>query len=755
MNRFLLLFLFLTASTAAAQKHPYLFFPSSRLEVLKKRIASDTAIASYWRTIRQEADAALKGGDARARVDHLSLAYLLTGEPSYAGKVREVLLNLCSKPSWSNAEMLERKPAWTSDLKTAENCRIVALGFDAVYETLSKEDRKTIVDGLVRMGIRPALDNWVLGETRFHTLNSMGHNWWSACVGMAGVASLAILGDYPEAANWVETVSKASEEWYRFNGDELHFKPRTMDRNGGMYESVNYASFGLSEYLFFRLAYTNTFPKKTLPDLPGLAKFPDWFLHVGYPRDGILYSLNFGDGNLAVTGERPVKLLEALGYRHPNHLWYLNQITRGQHREGLSPDTPLGLVYLPDMQPAPRVPDLPTSALFPDMNWASMRSSWEKNATLLGVKSGYTWNHSHADANSFILFHKGEQLIKDPGNSSYASKEYPGYFFQSPAHNVVLFNGQAQPKDQQYHGSSLPGRLSELMDGGTIKYILSDAVGPTSHTFSRNFRHYLWIGKVILIIDDVKTYENGTFEWLLHPGGATRKAGGDLEITQNNASVLVRPLFPETLVQTGFNHDFPEKMILKELSAPQAKDLTKTETYYSIECPEKVSQTKFITAIILKDSLNDTRLPVIERLHDETMRGVRIKTDGNVTDVYLNLRADGRVMHLNSVNTFGGWDTDAYLMAVTYPETQPNQPSDLFMAYGSYLRRDGKSWFNSLSKLFFIARQQKDHLDLILQGQPLIRASFGLKPRQLTLNHRPAPTTVANGRLTVEISAQP
>lgn len=42
-----------------------------------------------------------------------------------------------------------------------------------------------------------------------------------------------------------------------------------------------------------------------------------------------------------------------------------------------------------------------------------MRDSWDKDATMLAVKSGMTWNHSHADANSFIIFHKGTDIIKD------------------------------------------------------------------------------------------------------------------------------------------------------------------------------------------------------------------------------------------------------------------------------------------------------------------------------------------------------
>lgn len=750
----------LCCHVVAQSKRPHLFFTKERMDLLKQRIGTDTSIAGNWKEILQEADNLLKGGNAKAKIDYLSLAYLVTGKKEYADKIKESLLQLCSRPTWSNPAMLERDPPWTSDLQTAENCWAVAMGYDAVKGALTKEERKTMVDGVVRMGILPALNEWVTGEKRIHSLNSMGHNWWPACVGMAGVAALAILDDEPRAAAWVETVNQSMVEWYRFNGDELHFKPKTMDENGGMYESVNYAAFGFSEYLFFRLAWENTHPGKKSPAIPGLEKWPDYFMHVSYPRDSALYSLNFGDGGISAAGERPVKLLYALGYRNNRNLWYLAQLQKFQHREGLFVNTPMGITYQPDMQKTPSTPDLPTSSIFENMGWASMRTSWEKNATMLGVKSGYTWNHSHADANSFILFHKGESIIKDPGNSNYGSAEYAGYFFQSQAHNVILFNGQAQPAEQQYHGSPERGHLSNLLDGGHIKYILSDATGPTSRFFTRNFRHYLWLDKVILIIDDVKTYETGKFEWLLHPGGASRKIGMDISIVENRSAVLVRPLFPETLIQTGYDHDFPEKLKLVQKAGPQAKDLTKTETYYSIQYPEEVKKTKFITAIILKDSPDDKNIPVIERIEAKDYLSVRIRQDGKVTDVYLNLLADGRKMHLNSCIDMNGWDTDAYLLAFTWPENKytgkPEDATDTFIGYGSYIRKEGKVMYESLSKLFGIFSKKGDGMKVQLSGQPYSRISFasGKPPVELNLNGKKAEMSYNGGKFTFLLNEQ-
>ena len=75
-----------------------------------------------------------------------------------------------------------------------------------------------------------------------------------------------------------------------------------------------------------------------------------------------------------------------------------------------------------------------------------------------------------------------------------------------------------------------------------------------------------------------------------------------------------------------------------------------------------------------------------------------------LTDVYLNLQADGRKMHRNSCNVIDGWETDAYIFAVTRPKGTEKADTDsvvrYFVACGSYLRRDGKVVLDSLSKVY-------------------------------------------------------
>ncbi|MDE6289938.1 MAG: heparinase II/III-family protein, partial [Muribaculaceae bacterium] len=411
-----------------------------------------------------------------------------------------------------------------------------------------------------------------------------------------------------------------------------------------------------------------------------------------------LYSINFGDSHKNVTGESSMSLAYAMGVKDPVTLWYITQLEPNQHREGFPMNYPMGFLYLPDVKNAPKLPDLPTSHLWKDFGWATMRDSWKKNATMLAVKSGMTWNHAHADANSLILFHKGVDIIKDAGNCSYGKPEYRNYFFQSEAHNVVKFNGQGQPRAQQYHGSPLPGNVSSLLDAGNVKYVMANGTGPMSRWFSRNLRHYLWIGDVIYIVDDIVSHEPGHFEWLWHPGGEVKKRGGDLEITSGESSVVLRPLYPEPLAPSNFVHDYPDMLWWEVIDAPK-ETLDGTEQYYSLHLPKVTDRVKGVTAIILKDNPDRKELPKMTRIEGKDWIGVRSVFGGKVTDLYINQLADGRLMHLNSWIDADGWTTDSYMLAVTYDEgVDPAKSSEVTLIHGGTLKRDGHIYHSSRTK---------------------------------------------------------
>ncbi|TSA54608.1 MAG: DUF4962 domain-containing protein [Planctomycetaceae bacterium] len=723
---------------------PRLFFTAERVNRLRERAAEDAifkeALGKLLERANRLLDARLvskesaEGGSGQhgnygrpsGQISNmgptLGLAYQMTGEKRYAEKLRDALVHYGGLSRWAGDA--NHEPPWHSELNTARFCYGYAVGYDSIYDFLSVDEKKTVAEGMVRLGILLTMDDWVLGDKRIHALDSMGHNWWSVCVSMAGLAALSLVGDQPQAEAWAHRVSDVFPEWFYYQGNILQNKPANFDSDGAFYESVGYANYALSEYLLFRLAYSNVFGRLASPDIPLLDDAGDFFVQSCYPASDSIMSVNFGDSSLRTTGARTIRMLLANGYDKPQYHWYLTRTDRGL-------DDPVGLLY-DSMHPGKSVPnDFAESMLYPHIGWAVLRSSWRDNATMLAIKSGFAWNHAHPDAGSFILFHRGKPLIIDSGTCSYSRREYTSYYRHSKAHNVILTDGHAQnPEDcgNGDRGTVTPGSIPRLMNAAGLKYIFADATGPTSWKFSRNYRHFLWLGDVILIFDDVRTHEKGQLEWLLHYLDKAEQQGERILLSNGDTRALVWPLFPEAMQvveKKGLEDHRPDSEV----------------TYLAFTPEQPARDAKFITAVFPLEPGSEEPAVQVERLNANEAIGVRL-SDGNIlTDVYLNLRADGRKMHRNSCNVIDGWDTDAYLFAVTRPKnTDENDPDSVvryFVACGSYLRKNGKVVLDSLSKVdtIFVPGRQTQ---VQLEGQPVTNVFFraAAKPETVDLNGR-------------------
>lgn len=725
-----------------AELHPRLYFDPSFIQDLRLKIQSNPDIGEKWSELQQQADRLLTAewidesyadaldsqhgnyGEPSGQVSQmgmiLGLAYQVTGNPKYAEKLRDALLFYSNYKKWIGKALERRNPPWTSELNTARFCYGFGVGFDCIYDFLTPEERTIICDSVVRLGILPTLNDWILPEKRIHAMDTMGHNWWSVCVSQAGIAALSILGDEPRAEEWLEDIVRAFPHYFAYKGSVLGNKSPNYDEKGAFYESVVYAEYGLSEYLMFRLAYQNAYEVFALSDIPMLARMGEFFIQTAYPTADQCLTVSFGDGYLNRTAEQSARLLLANGYEDPKLRWYLQCVKPELHAlDLLYHDKIWGGASLP--------PDVDQSAeIYEEIGWVVLRNCWEKDATLLAAKSGFTWNHAHADAGSFMLFHQGQPLLIDSGTCAYRRKEYREYYCQSKAHNVVLFNGHAQNTEDLSRGVKEPGKLYNLLQHHGLRYVYADATGPTSRYFSRNFRHFLWVENVILVIDDLRAYEAGIFSWLLHYNGeAQKQSNGGFRIANGRASVLVHHLMPQNLQ-------------VREMEGLAEYDADRKVSYYSLDTAEANRNAKFVTAIIPQQESSEDQAPEIDAWQEEDTFHIRLIQQGKQTDVYLKLHDVGQIMCVHDHQDL--WETDAYLFAVTravnLEEDTMNLPERFFISYGSYLRRNGQVSFTSLSKATTAFSMENQILHISLRGQPYIEAEFYTpsKPAKVNLN---------------------
>ncbi|WP_248924278.1 heparinase II/III domain-containing protein [Paenibacillus hamazuiensis] len=665
----------------------------------------------------------------------LGLVYQVTGEKAYGDKLKSALLHYSGYRKWYGSGLLKNDPPWHSELNTSRFCHGFAVGYDCIYDLLDAGERRQIRRALVELGIRPTLRDWVLPETRIHALDSMGHNWWAVMIALAGVGVLAVMDEEPEAEGWLDEIVRIFPEYFLYKGSVLGSKSPNYDEAGAFYESVNYANYGLYEYLVFRLAYRERYGFTDFSDIPMLGKAGDFFLHTVYPASERPLTVNFGDGHILSGAVQAVKLLLAGGYGDPRLRWYLQEWNADY---GFYDFIYHERIWGAEAKSPSREEK---SALYSEIGWAVMRSGWEKDQTLLAVKSGFTWNHAHADAASFVLFHGGKPLLIDSGNCSYGRPEYHDYYLQSEAHNVVLFNGQGQSGEDLPRGVKEPGQVYHLVDHAGLRYVYADAAGPMAHHFSRNFRHFLWVEGVILIIDDVRAHREGTFQWLLHcEGEAAVEARDTLHIRNGGAQAIVRTLFPRELERK-------EKIGLADHD-PDTK-----VTYFSFETTRPAREAKIITAVIPVDPAGP--VPKVTSLEGHEMLGARIERGGKVTEIYLNLRADGRIMHRNCIGTFDGWETDAYLLAFTRSadawEAGLSAVERCFISHGSFLRCGGHPLFSSMSRATACWTLHREDLSVSIQGQPYIRAELrpGTVPQNISAAGGAEIVSIRDGVVTV------
>jgi hypothetical protein len=481
-----------------------------------------------------------------------------------------------------------------------------------------------------------------------------------------------LLGDESRAQGWIDAMDAGFQQWFNYPGNVLQNRVATFERSGPSYEGVNYTQYGVSEYLHYRLAWQNTFPGRKPSHIEPLNHVARFFLHTLYPTSTGSYAVNFNDTLLKADATPTILLLIACGLGTPEASRYLELV----HTHPQSAWFPLLRQY--PQPPAGAV--VPNSCIYPEMGWAMMRSSWENDATFLAMKSGYTWNHAHADAGSFILFKEGVPLIIDSGTCSYTRKEYASYYCQSRAHNVILFDGSGQPPEDFLTGCKFPGHLHDLIDGLGLKYVYADATGPMARWFSRNYRHWLWSGDVIFIIDDVSAHTSGQMDWLLHyEGGYRTDPNGWVKLKNGATEAAVKMLHPPTRLRedTGLADHDPDKQVPYLVFSPTS--------------PMQSGQ--FITVICL----NPDTMPKFEILEEKNYLTVRMQTRGTLEELRLNLHS------IHSPGTsdieFGDWVTDAYLLHFKRAITGDQPVRRFFIADGSYLRYKGRSMIESLSKL--------------------------------------------------------
>jgi len=248
------------AAAATNLSHPRLYFDTKELVELRK-LRREPVHARIWKNLTDSADWCLTKtprknwiapvapdpiyenlydrffgimGDL-AITEHLSFAYALSGKKEYGEAARRWVLASCRAWQHEADGAVDGGKAYA----VTRLLKGVAVGYDLVFDRFTDTERKEVRDTLVRIGRLYFKDYFQMptyAGPEFHTHHATVE--WSSF----GVVALALLGDEPEAQQWLDaTVTKF----------ERHLLPTGLAPDGAQIEGSTFWASTMQYRMFF------------------------------------------------------------------------------------------------------------------------------------------------------------------------------------------------------------------------------------------------------------------------------------------------------------------------------------------------------------------------------------------------------------------------------------------------------------------------------------------------------------------------
>jgi hypothetical protein len=614
----------------AKPTHPRLLLTSRQLPAFRSRVQRSLRLGPAWQYIQNAANGMLdatppgedyaRAGEGRHGNDctvaqwyyrhlgNVAFAAFVTGDERLTAKGVDLLMAACAHDRWSSAlsedgrQVGSRQPA---GLDTARMTIAVATAYDLLYPQLTDEQRTRVRQALVRNGIRPLMQGWEVdaGGASAEQGQPSTSNATMVCAGSAGVAALAVLGEEPEATQWVQIARDYTRAWLRDRGNDWFADAAsTRDQPASAPESgpVDAApdlnggrgnrTACLHDAVWAVCCFADGLSRQTGEDLFELVprdvlEQTAWTL-MAWPEssgarrtsEGASYA---GEG-ASSHGVR--SSLMALGDCGASDAFPLLYAAMTRHRrDALAawlcarvapiPRDIRELVWLDENVPA----DTPDTAIpmraFPGIGQVAMRNGWGPNTPAGAIT--FRQNRDHLDLGTFCLFGCGQPTLVESGSPACGSVIQDKYSPQSMAHNLVLVDGKSQaPADGQLLAAVGTSRIT------AASVQLAAAYPGTLTSWTRDL--IMLPGGLAIVLDRLEANEPHRFDYVLHPYGAFRMpfpnaSPGELLIgpEQSSTRIKLNSEAPFTVSQQdGFYLQTPQKYVRFDSPEP-----AKTRTY--------------------------------------------------------------------------------------------------------------------------------------------------------------------------------
>lgn len=520
-------------------KHPRVFFTATEFEQL--RVRAHSTHKDLWARALQNVRA-LKGdpppppAEGRREQNEVALAiaessflYQVSGDRKYLDAAKKYMEAATTYDVWGYRF---NKP--NVDLAAGHLLYGMSVGYDLLYNDLSPAERERYRNDIARHA-RQMYDYYKLKPGRSFAYSQ---NHVFIPIAGLGIAAYALYDEVPDAPQWAALARAIYDRVLA-----------TYSPDGYYYEGFEYWVFSTPWIIHYLDAHKHA-TGEDLYDHPGLKQAYLYLAHVLTPGGETMF--DFGDvfeGPLtrAKKGEEYERSHPG-GHLHTNYnlLYHLAARFQNPDAQGVAKfmadmgqvnfEDWWSLAWYDDKLPATPMNQLSTWHYFPDHEVVFWRSDWTANATAFAFKAGppeghHTeallkkfpdWHlsagHSHPDANSFIIFAKGQYLTGDSGYSGQPRTEQ---------HNTLLVDGRGQGAEGGHHDpwAKFPysqlndTRISEMQLANGFAYVKGEASAAYEKTLElKKFnRHFLFVApSQFTIWDDIESKEPRVFTSILH-----------------------------------------------------------------------------------------------------------------------------------------------------------------------------------------------------------------------------------------------
>lgn len=587
--------------------------------------------------------------------------YLMTGNEDYGSFAKKHLLNLASwdpdgVTNYTSQDQVHREITYFS-----------AIAYDWLYPLLSEEEKSEIIE-MIRIRTMVMANDLIYGNISMSDRPYESHG--SSAHAILIVISMILYDDMPEAAD----IFRQALPFF------INNNPTYSSEDGGYSQGVFYykSTAVHRSFIVDSLKHTGIIDMHKKAWSVAEPYFP---IHT-WPMGSVGA---FGDGSYVVPtthmNYKNVRLATTQG--HSFSKWAAEEIGDYTDNYNINDSEVPVATFLDvvdgyfEMEAEPPY-TVDKGMRFKDIGWATMHSDLvdQKRVSLFFKSSPYgSYNHSHADQNTFVIQGFGERLAIDSGYYAYGTDWENKYVRNTFAHNGITIDGG---KGQQINNFDAKGYLTEYINSEDFDVVRGDATEAYAGAMKKAYRNIIFIRPdMYIVIDDLESVKkNGSnYEFWLNAMNNTISVNEDARAIRikKNSAVLDAALH------------YPKKANIKYSDVFSGADLNPvptTETYKNFEVQqrawfetEKLKKTKMVTTldVHLKD---ENRENIKTTDYDDCLK----MEFENGTVVYVNT-GDKETVSCDNIEFSGlAYVENAYAkMLVT----------------GNYLKKDGVTLFES------------------------------------------------------------